>query len=353
MGGSRGRLIGKEDRQMAVTLIGKAVESGARLYKACEVLEITSRTYNRWKTLGYTDKRKGAIKKVPRKLTEEEQNQIEKMACSRRFVDSNPYEIVAELLDEGIYIASVRSFYRVLKERKLINHRRGDRAPRNISKPPELVATGPDQVYSWDITWLKSEVSGKYYYAYMVMDVWSRKIVMWEVHDRESQDISKEMFISLNSKLSLKGVNLHSDNGHPMKGATILSTLQSLGVAPSFSRPRTSDDNPFSEALFKTLKYKVSYPEFFYGIDSARVWTANFVDWYNTKHKHSGIGMITPEQRHSGKGDRIMKKRSKVMTAAYMKNPARWSNEIKSWINVKNVYLNPSNETKEALRKAV
>ena len=200
---------------------------------------------------------------------------------------------------------------------------------------------------------MKSEVNGRYYYAYMLMDIWSRKIVGWEVHNRESQDISSDMFIRLKSKLKLKGVKLHSDNGNPMRGATILSTLQQLGVTPSFSRPRTSDDNPYSEALFKTLKYKIDYPKFFNGLNDARSWIGNFVNWYNIEHKHSGIGMITPDQRHSGKGDRIMAKRNRVIVEAYNKNPTRWSNKIKNWNNIKEVYLNPTEETKISLDIAV
>jgi len=335
---------------MAIILISEAVLNGARLFKACEVLEISTRTYNRWNDSDYTDKRKGAPKTIPRKLSEAEKDIIEKTSCSTKFVDSNPYEIVAQLLDEGIYIASVRSFYRVLKDRGLIKHRGKERPPRNISKPPELLATGPDQVYSWDITWMKSEVKGMFYYAYIVMDVWSRKIVGWEVHNRESQDLSSEMFIRLKSKLRLDGVLLHSDNGNPMRGSTILSTLQQLGVSPSFSRPRVSDDNPYSEALFKTLKYKINYPKFFKSLSESRSWIADFVDWYNTDHMHSGIGMITPEQRHSGKSDRIMAKRNRVMLKALNQNPSRWSNKIKNWNNIKDVYLNPSEETKIRLK---
>lgn len=338
---------------MAVELISDAVNDGSRLYKACEVLEINTRTYNRWKHFGTGDQRKGASKYIPRKLSEFERNKIEKVACSPRFVDSTPYEIVSQLLDEGVYIASIRTFYRVLKDMGMIKYRGRCRPPRNISKPPELLATGPDQVYSWDITWMKSEVNGRYYYAYMIMDVWSRKIVGWEVHNRESQDISSEMFIRLKSKLKLEGVRLHSDNGNPMRGSTILSTLQQLGVSPSFSRPRTSDDNPYSEALFKTLKYRINYPKFFKSLEEARFWIGDFVNWYNTEHKHSGISMITPEQRHSGKGDKIMAKRNRVMVDAYHSNPSRWSNNTKNWNNIKEVYLNPTEETKIRLNEAV
>ena len=338
---------------MAVKLIKEATNDGARLYKACDVLEITTRTFNRWRDSDYIDKRKGSSKHIPRKLSDDERNKIEQISCCPRFVDSNPYEIVAQLLDEGVYIASIRTFYRVLKDRDLIKHRGKERAPRNVSKPPELLATGPNQVYSWDITWMKSEVNGRYYYAYVLIDIWSRKIVGWEVHNRESQDISSDMFIRLKSKLKLKGVKLHSDNGNPMRGSTILSTLQQLGVTPSFSRPRTSDDNPYSEALFKTLKYKINYPKFFSSLHEARSWIGDFVDWYNTEHKHSGIGMITPEQRHSGKGDKIMAKRNWVMVEAYNKKPSRWSNKTRNWNNIKEVYLNPTEETKVLLDKAV
>ena len=327
---------------LAVELIDEAVTDGARLFKACEVLYISVRTYYRWKSNKTGDMRKGAPKKVPRKLTEADKKEILNISCSERFADTNPYQIVAILLEEGTYIASPSSFYRVLREHDLIHHRRKGRPGNRKAAPPELIATGPNQVWSWDITWLKTGVSGIYLYAYVIIDVWSRKIVGWEVHLTESDEIAAELFKRLASNQNLRGVRLHSDNGNPMKGSTMIMTLYKLGILPSFSRPRVSDDNAYSESLFKTLKYTAGFPKYFTDLGHARSWIANFVDWYNTKHRHSGIGYVTPEQRHSGESDIIMKKRNETIAKAYALNPERWSSKPAFWDEIKEVYLNPS-----------
>ena len=214
--------------------------------------------------------------------------------------------------------------------------------------PPELVATGPNQVWSWDITWLKTSVRGIFLYAYVIIDVWSRKIVGWEVHTEESSDIAAELFRRLSREEDVRGVRLHSDNGNPMKGVTMIMMLYRLGIIPSFSRPRVSDDNPYSESLFKTLKYTAGFPKYFKDLRFARSWMADFVNWYNNEHRHSGIGYITPNQRHSGEGIKVMQKRNRTILSAYSKNPERWSKTPSLWKEKEIVYLNPSRETREA-----
>ncbi|MCP4294007.1 MAG: IS3 family transposase [Proteobacteria bacterium] len=327
MGGQRGRLIPIEQRTIAIKLIDEAVSDGAGIVKACEVLDISVRTYYRWRKNADGDKRRGAEKKIPRKLTLDEEQEIISVSCEKRLCDCTPYQIVAILLDEGRYIASTSSFYRVLKASDLLHHRKRGRSNKKKATPPELVATGPNQVFSWDITWLKTDVNGIFFFAYMIIDIWSRKLVGWEIHTKESADISSQMFKRLSRKLKLKGVKLHSDNGHPMRGSTMIQTLYNLGILPSFSRPRVSNDNPFSESFFKTVKYTAGFPSFFTDLEHARAWMADFVNWYNTEHRHSGIGLITPEQRHCGEGSIIMGKRNNVMSKAYSLKPERWSSK--------------------------
>ena len=249
-------------------------------------------------------------------------------------------------MDEKRYIASSSTFYRVLREKDMLHHRKKGRARKKLNPPPELAATGPNQVWSWDITYLKTEIKGIYLYAYIIIDVWSRKITGWEIHEEESETIARELFERLKGRYNLSGIKLHSDNGNPMKGATMIMTLYNLGVIPSFSRPRISDDNPYSESLFKTLKYTAGFPGCFKNLNHSREWIADFVNWYNEKHRHSGIKYITPNQRHSGLGEKIMMIRNQVIAEAFSQNPQRWSHKPALWKNLETVYLNPSAETK-------
>ncbi len=342
-------MIQMEDKKSTVKLIKEAVTSGASLNKACQILDISDRSYFRWEKNLIKDQRKGAAKHIPRKLTETEENEIVKLCCSEKYKDLNPYLIYISLLESEQYLASVRTFYRILKARELLHHRGKSRPQKKKNKPDELVADGPNQVFSWDITYLKSFVRGIYFYAYMVIDIWSREIVGWEIHNEESEDHAQKMFTRISYERDLNGVKLHSDNGSPMKGATMLMTLYTLGVIPSFSRPRVSDDNPFSESLFKTIKYMPAYPGKFKTIEDSRQWLANFVHWYNTKHKHSGIGYITPEERASGKEHEIMKMRNKVIQKAFKNNPQRWSNPPKKWDVESIVTLNKKGKIKEEI----
>lgn len=353
MGGRRGRLIAEESREMAVTLINEAQRSGARLWKACEVLEISISTFRRWSAGHLTDRRKGALKQIPRKFTLEEEQAIVDICCSKNYKDDNPYKIHASLLDEGTYIGSISSFYRVLRRKGLLSHRGNTRPGQIRSKPSEKIATGKNQVWCWDITWLASDIRGIYYYAYTIIDIWDRSIVKWAIHDREDEALSVELFEHALRNNGYPDVWVHSDNGNPMKGVTLLALFYGLGICNSYSRPRVSNDNPFIEAWFKTLKYDVSYPGKFSSIEDARKWFAVFVDSYNTNHSHSGLNFITPQQVRSGQYESIVVNRNKVMMEAKSKNPQRWSSMVKQLPEKHVVVLNPVNLTRVSVKNTI
>ncbi len=275
-------------------------------------------------------------------------------ATSNEYMDKTPWEIVPSLADKGKYVASESTFYRILREEKMLAHR-GRSAPRTNTPPAPLMATTPNQVWSWDITYLTSPIKGKFYFLYMMMDIFSRKIVGWDVHENESMESAAELINSscMNENVSRDQLTLHSDNGGPMKGATMLATLHKLGVTASFSRPSVSDDNPFSESLFKTLKYCPLFPSRpFENLESARCWIIKFVDWYNNHHLHSGIKFVTPSDRHSGKDKEILEARKLVYEKAKNKQPNRWSKEIRNWNLIEEVELNPlRSKEKEAKNK--
>ena len=232
----------------------------------------------------------------------------------------------------------------------MLTHRQNSRPAVN-NKPRQLCARRANEVWSWDITYLRSPVQGMFYYLYLVVDVFSRMIVTWEVHEKESADLSSEMISQACKRhgVKRKELVLHSDNGSPMKGATMLATLQNLGVVPSFSRPRVSDDNPYSESLFRTLKYRPEYPEKpFKSIEAARDWVNGFVQWYNHEHRHSGINYVTPASKHRGEDFEILAKRKEVLRQAKAKNPARWSGSTRKCDPVTEVILNPMKSLKSS-----
>lgn len=344
MGGNRGRLINATTRKEALTLINEACEAGARKAKACELLTLTIRTYERWKLDdGLKDKRQYSKTIPSNKLTMEERQAIIRTANSPAYCDFAPCKIVPMLADEGLYLGSESSFYRILHEEKQLHHR-GKSKPRIYHKPKALVAIKANQVWSWDITYLKTHVAGMHYYLYLIIDIYSRKIVGWTIQHYENSDYAAGLFMQAcdDEKVSSHQVTLHSDNGSPMKGATLLATLQNLGVDTSFSRPAVSNDNPFSEAIFKTLKYNVEYPaDDFASIEAARIWVETFVYWYNNEHLHSGLKFVTPMQRHLGHDTAILANRKIVYIAAKQNNPQRWSKDIRNWDLPNEVILNP------------
>lgn len=352
--GRRGRLISASDRSQAVELISEALESGATLYKSCAELGISKRTYNRWKnsTNDYIDERTTCVRPEPvNKLTQEEKNKILETMNLEEFSSKTPCEIVPILADRGIYLGSESTFYKVLAEANMLAHRGRAHKPKKRAISTHK-ASGPDEVWMWDITYLNGPIKGKYYYLYLFSDLFSRKIIGWEVWENETAEHASELIkrIYREEKLYLKAkpLVLHSDNGSPMKGATMLETLYSLGIIPSRSRPRVSNDNPYAESIFKTLKYVPSYqPEGFDSLMDARLWVKHFVNWYNNEHRHSGINYVTPSERHEGQDVEVLKKRKLVYERARQKHPERWSREVRNWDYSDTEWLNPRQKTEE------
>ncbi len=339
-------------RKKVVELIAEAVRSGARLSIACEEAEISTRTYNRWinsynKNNEYVDKRTIAVHPEPHnKLTLSEKKEIINCVNRPEFSSLPPSQIVPILADRGIYIASESSFYRVLREHNEQHHRGRSKEPIKRTVTTHA-AVAPNRVYTWDITYLNGPIKGLHYYLYMISDLFSRKIVAWEVWKIESAENSSELIrrAVIAEKLTTREhpLVLHSDNGSPMKGATMLETLYNLGITPSRSRPRVSNDNPFAESLFKTLKYRCNYqPKGFSSLEKARTWVYDFVDWYNNNHRHSGINFLTPNQRHApDHGLSVLAKRDLVYKSAKVIHPNRWTRDTRDWSIVDKVWLNP------------
>ena len=259
-----------------------------------------------------------------------------------------PSQIVPILADEGEYVASESSFYRIMHDAKQQNHRGRSKAPERRPLSTH-VATAPNQLWCWDITWLPGAVKGLYFYLYLILDVFSRKVVGWEIHDVESSEHAATLVTKshLREGVGIKPLVLHSDNGSPMKGSSLLETMYRLNVISSYSRPRVSNDNAFAESIFKTCKYRPDYPsKGFINITTARDWVLQFVHWYNHRHKHSGLKFISPIERHEGREAQIMKQRNKVYAAAKAKNPNRWSGRTRNWDLPEFVALNPEKEEK-------
>jgi putative transposase len=337
---------------LILELVEEAVQSGARQSKACEVINISARTLQRWRKQNVgEDRRHGPLTEPRNKFSKEERNQIVDIANSPEYRDLSPGQIVPALADKGVYIASESSFYRVLAEEGQNNHR-GPSKPRKRHKPKELKATGPNQVYSWDISYLRSNVRGEFFYLYFFLDVWSRKIVGWTVAEREDSEISAELFkgICKEEKFDPKNLAVHSDNGGPMKG-TMMALLDKLEVKISFSRPRVSNDNSYSESLFRTMKYRPWYPKRpFKDIEEARDWVTTFVYWYNRIHLHSSICFVAPHQRHEGMDVEILNKRKKVYEEARRRRPDRWSGKTRNWNWIEIVKLNPDINEKNLIK---
>lgn len=335
---------------MAIQLISEAIQQGARQKPACEAIGITPRTLQHWQQSGLTDQRQQVTKTPVNKLSDQERAAILKVSNNDEFKSQSPKQIVPTLADRGQYMASESSFYRILREADQLHHR-GCCAVPSRAKPESYTADGPNQVWSWDITYLASNLKGVFFYLYLFMDIYSRKIVGWEVYENESSEQAAEVLrkTRLSEALfSQHKVVLHSDNGSPMKGASMLATMQKLGIVPSFSRPSVSNDNPYSESLFKTMKYAPSYPSKpFESVIAARQWVAAFVQWYNHSHRHSGIQYVTPQQRHQGEDRAILKQRKRVYEEAKKQHPERWSGATRNWEHESLVQLNPVNEPQQ------
>lgn len=248
------------------------------------------------------------------------------IATNKRFADRTPEQIVATLAEEGIYVASASTLYRVLRKYKALAHRQESRKPRKAIKTAYRDVTGANQVWSWDITWLKTPVAGIFLYAYTIIDLYDRSIVGWTIETSESEYHSRRLFQRTIRDLGVCPVIVHADNGNPMRGVTLAVFLDSLMITRSYSRPRCSNDNAFIESWHKTLKYSVGYPRSFESLGHARCWFTEFINWYNTEHQHSGIGYVTPQQRRSGAAQEIYERRNRTLHEARIQNPLRWRN---------------------------
>jgi len=339
-------MIRPSDRRLAVELIQEANQNGARLASACEELNVSVRTYERWVSAGgvQEDQRPHAQRPEPKnKLTKEERQEVINVVKKEEFVDLPPSQIVPKLADQSIYIASESTIYRILREEKMQQHRGHSKRPQT-KLPESYLATAPNQVWTWDITWLKGPVKGLYYRLYLIIDLFSRKIVGWDIWETEEARHAETLIKKavLNEKILGAPLVLHSDNGSPMKAATFQVLLEKLGIQSSYSRPRVSNDNPYSEAIFRTLKYRPEFPYTgFETFEAALTWTAKFVHWHTYEHRHSGINFVTPEQRHTGAYIDVLKKRNEVYKLAKQKHPERWAGSTRNWEPQKSVALNP------------
>jgi putative transposase len=325
-------------RRQVIALVGQATQAGARQERACAVICLSQRTLQRWqREQCRADRRPARVQAPTNRLSESERQAVLAVANSDEFGHLAPSQIVPRLADRGEYIASESIFYRVLRAARQLGHRSAQRPGQPRSKPRALCATAPNQLFSWDITYLPTRVTGHYFYLYLFLDIFSRKVVGWQVYENESSELASEVMqgICLRERIAPGQVVLHSDNGSPMKGATMLATLQALGVMPSLSRP-------YSESLFRTLKYRPDYPaRAFETLLAARQWVNAFVNWYNLEHRHSAIRFVTPHERHAGQDSALLSKRANVYEAAKAANPQRWSGATRNWQPVREVYLNP------------
>lgn len=320
---------------------------------ACELVGLSARTYQRWNPGEelLEDQRIYNDAPVHNKLSEAIRQEILKVINPPEYSTLTPYQMVPALLDLGQYIASESTFYRVMREHDQLQHRgKGTDVQRH--KPQPLKATGANELFSWDITYLLSPVKGQYYYLYLVMDIYSRKIVGWQVHDCESSAHAADLIEDIvhREKIDKNQLVIPSDNGGSMKGATLRAKMIDLEVALSYSRPRVSNDNPYSESLFKKLKYHVTFPETpFTCLNKARAWVEKFVYWYNEEHQHSAIKFVTPNQRHNGLDRIILKNRKKVIEQAKKIHPERWNGrKTRDLTPIHVVYLNPGKDESNA-----
>lgn len=255
------------------------------------------------------------------------------------------------LADKGIYLASESTFYRVLRRHNEVHQRGRQSRPQRAAAPTTYSATAPRQVWCWDVTWLPSVVRGRWFYLYMITDIFSRKITGYEVHETESGELAAALMqrTTLREGCWRQPLVLHADNGAAMKSQTLQAKLQELNITPSHSRPRVSNDNAYAESLFRTLKYVPQWPSSgFRTLEDARRWVDKFTRWYNEEQRHSAIRYVTPGQRHRGEDNALLKQRDVVYQAAKAANPRRWSGNTRNWQSVDTVTLNPEREKRAA-----
>ena len=347
-------MINTSDRGEAIKLIDEAIAAGARQAQSCSELGLKERTLQRWRIRPF-DGRPAAERKVPRnKLSEAERQAVLQAANRSDCASLTPHQIVPKLADEGTYLASESTFYRVLRAAGQALRRGRSRAPKARPLTTHR-ATAANQVWCWDITWLPTTVKGRYFYWYMMKDIFSRKLVVNEVHAEETADHAARLLHRgcLREQTAGKPLVLHSDNGAAMKGMTMRAAMGELGVVPSFSRPRVSNDNAYAEALFRTAKYCPLWPERpFETIEQAREWVLRFAAWYNEEeHRHSVVKYVTPSQRHRGADRQLHSQRASLYEAARQTHPERWCAACRNWQLEDAVYLNPERDRANEFRK--
>jgi len=292
------------------------------LATACDILQVPRSSVYRAR------QPKPALRLQPepvRALSETEREEVHQTLNSERFADQAPREVYATLLDEGTYLCSPRTMYRVLDEHAEVRERR-DQLRHPAYTKPELLATRPNQVWSWDITQLLGPVKWTYYYLYVLLDIFSRYVVGWLIADRESGTLAELLIAEACAKqqIARDQLTIHADNGGPMIAKPVTLLMTDLGVSPSHSRPHVSNDNPFSEAQFKTMKYQPDYPDRFGSLVDARTWAQTFFPWYNDEHHHGGIGYMTPTALHYGEASRLFAERQQTLNLAYAAHPERF-----------------------------
>lgn len=308
---------------------------------ACEAFEVPRATF--YRRLNPAPQPPAARPRPPLALMPSERQTVLDVLHSQRFQDKAPLQVYATLLDEGTYLCAPRTMYRILTdEHNAVKERR-----RHVQRPayskPELLATTPNQVWSWDITKLKGPAKWTYFYLYVIIDIYSRYVPGWMVAHRETKALAKRLIKESCSKQQIDQgqLTLHADRGSSMSSKVVAQLLADLGVTKTHSRPHVSNDNPYSEAQFKTLKYCPQFPERFGSIQDSRSFCQDFFSWYNKEHRHSGIALLTPEQVHYGNADQIIRQREMVLAAAFEKNPSRFKHKVPAvdklpeavWIN--------------------
>lgn len=310
--------------------------------QACAALAVSRASFYRWQDGEGKDEKKRRRVVPPLALSGKEQAAVLEVLHSERFVDQAPYEIYNALLDEGNYLCSVRTMYRILEKNKEVKERRNQLSHPRYQKP-ELLATAPNQLWTWDITKLRGPAKWTYYYLYVILDVFSRYVVGWMVAHREGAALAQKLIEQTCEKQGIQSgqLTIHADRGSSMTSKPVAFLMADLGITKSHSRPHVSDDNPYSESQFKTLKYRPDFPERFGSIEDARAFCQPFFRWYNGEHYHSGIGFMTPAAVHYGNAEQMIKERQAVLIAAYEKHPKRFKGKTPSpatlpetvWIN--------------------
>lgn len=302
----------------------------ARTAPLCRALKIARATYYRRRATQELDARPSASSLAPKRvshraLSASERQAVLDMLHSPRFANQAPHQVYAALLDEGVYLCSIRTMYRILDDNKEVRERR-DQLRHPVYTKPELLAVAPNQVWSWDITKLLGPAKWSYYYLYVILDIFSRYVVGWMVAERESKALATRLIGETLAKQQIAPgqLTLHADRGSSMKSKLVAMLLADLGVTKTHSRPHTSNDNPFSESHFKTLKYRPGFPKRFGSIQDARAFCLDFFSWYNTEHYHSNLGLLTPGAVHHHQGETIIQARAKILTGAYQAHPERF-----------------------------